>query len=124
MDNESGKIQAQCHCGNIQISVEKLTETITSCNCSICGKYAAVWAYYKPELVVITYREQNSEFYIWGDRELEFHHCTKCGCVTHYVTVEVGDGAIFALNTRMLDSELLKDIPVRYVDGASAPLRN
>ena len=112
-------IQAQCHCGDVKISVMNLPDTITSCNCSICRRYATLWAYYKPEDVKLECKAGATIAYIWGDRELEFHHCANCGCVTHYVTIEPSDEHIFAINARMIDPLLIESIHIRYADNAS-----
>ena len=113
-------IEAKCHCGNIQILVPQLPDTITSCNCSICRRYGALWAYYRPEDVKLNCHIEKSVFYIWGDKEVEFHRCSLCGCVTHYVTTEKCDERIFAVNARMLAPEQMRAISVREVDGASS----
>ena len=112
-------LKAVCHCGNISISAMKLPATVTSCNCSICRRYAALWAYYKPADVEVKFLNDESTFYIWGDRELEFHRCVTCGCVTHYVTTDKFNDPIFAINARMIETEILEAIPVRYANGAA-----
>lgn len=112
-------MEANCHCGNIQIEAGEAPEQVTECNCSICRRYAALWAYYNPENVRINVRAHQSKFYIWGDREVEFHHCTVCGCLTHYVTTPKCTDRIVAINVRMSDPVLISEIPVREVDNAS-----
>jgi hypothetical protein len=112
-------METKCHCGNIEIRAAKLPEQVTNCNCSICRRYAALWAYYSPEDVDIYFRDYPSKFYLWGDREVEFHHCTVCGCLTHYVTTQKCKDRIVAINTRMSDPVLISGIPVREVDNAS-----
>jgi hypothetical protein len=114
------EIKAECHCGNIIISVKKVPEKITSCNCSICRRYAALWAYYHPNDVEVKYKNDVSTFYIWGDREIEFHRCTTCGCITHYVSVDKLIDPVFAINTRMMDPKVIEKLPIRYVNGASS----
>lgn len=113
-------IEAKCHCGNIEIRATELPEHVTSCNCSICRRYAALWAYYKPEDVDIGFNVNESKFYIWGDREVEFHYCPECGCLTHYVTTPKCKDKIVAINMRMSDPVLISEIPVHKVDNASA----
>lgn len=110
--------EAKCHCGNTEIVANRVPEQITTCNCSICRRYGALWAYYKPEEVSIKFNEAESKFYIWGDREVKFHHCTTCGCLTHYITTEKCSERIFAINTRMSDPSLIAAIPVREVDSS------
>ncbi|OZG72835.1 aldehyde-activating protein [Hahella sp. CCB-MM4] len=111
-------MKLDCHCGNIRIETNREPEEITRCNCSICRRYAAQWAYFDPSEVTITFEKEASEFYIWGDRELEFHRCGICGCVTHYVTTPKCPGAITAVNANMASPEVLEVLPVRHVNGA------
>lgn len=91
----------------------------SQCNCSICRRYAALWAYYTPDDVAISYREANISFYSWGDGDIEYHRCHQCGCVTHYVTTEQCPTRRIALNLRMAEPDLIEGIPVRKVDGAA-----
>ena len=46
-------LAATCHCGAVQIRVRRMVRTLTSCNCSICRRYGALWAYYAPHSVRI-----------------------------------------------------------------------
>jgi len=61
--------------------------------------------------------EEPAVFYIWGDKEVEFHRCNVCGCMTHYVTTEKCDVDVVAINMRMAEEEILQDIPLRLIDG-------
>lgn len=74
--------KAQCHCGNIKLLAKSIPATLTSCNCSICNRYGALWAYYKSEDVKISIESRSASAYTW-DKKIEFHHCSICGCVTH-----------------------------------------
>ncbi len=107
-----------CHCGNVEITVDVFPEEVGECNCSICRRYAALWAYYSPTQVALKYIKEKTIFYIWGDKEVEFHRCNVCGCVTHYITTEKCDEAILAINMRMADVDILAEIPVRKIKGA------
>jgi hypothetical protein len=45
MAHQNTGFAATCHCGSIRIYVRKISRTLTSCNCSICRRYGALWAY-------------------------------------------------------------------------------
>lgn len=109
---------ASCHCGNIKLEVEAFPETITSCNCSICRRLGAEWAYYPPTKVTVSYRDQQTNTYTWGDKLIDFHHCPNCGCATHYTGTEKCESERLAINTRMFDYALIKGILIRKFDGA------
>ena len=44
---------ATCHCGSVRIRVRRAPRTVTRCNCSICRRYGALWAYYGASAVQI-----------------------------------------------------------------------
>lgn len=113
-------IQAQCHCGNIKLQLPKLTDTMTCCNCSICARYAALWGYYLQAEVEISVGEYGSRQYCRGDREILFHCCNQCGCVTHYSAIDVSPTSGVAVNYRMLEPQLIKELAIRYFDGANS----
>lgn len=56
--------------------------------------------------------------YSWGDRSLQFFHCKRCGCLTHYESVEKLDTSRIAVNARMMEPSDIADVPVRTFDGA------
>lgn len=112
---------ASCHCGNISIEASRVPETLTSCNCSICRRYAVVWAYFKTAEVTIKIKREQPRAYFWGDEMINFMHCSNCGCVTHYTGRGQGDVDGMdrvAINTRMSPIEQVADIRVRHFDGA------
>ncbi|PSW16117.1 aldehyde-activating protein [Photobacterium rosenbergii] len=111
-------MELTCHCGNVNIKLESVPDEVGECNCSICRRYAASWAYFSPKQVEVTCNEK-TDFYCWGDKEVEFHRCSICGCLTHYVTTEQCDSNILAVNMKMAENEVLAAIPVRKIDGAS-----
>ncbi|OED44737.1 aldehyde-activating protein [Chromatiales bacterium (ex Bugula neritina AB1)] len=109
-------MKISCHCANISIDAET-PENVTDCNCSICSRYHALWGYYPPDIPQISTGSHGTECYTWGDAELEFVRCTKCGCVTHYRTAVGQPDPLIAVNFGMA-RELVADIPVIYYNGA------
>ena len=105
-----------CHCGNIGIEVDPPNQ-VTVCNCSICSRYQALWGYYKPEQVSIETGDAEEDYYIWGDKELEFVRCAECGCVTHYRVVAGLPDSKIAVNFRLAPFDAISSIPVRYFNG-------
>ncbi len=110
----------QCHCGNVTISIPESPKTLTSCNCSICSRYASLWGYYTEKQVVVTAGKCGLKSYAWGDEHIDFHHCKNCGCITHYTSRDISKSDRVGVNFRMFEPELLKDIPVRLFDGAQS----
>src|SRR5262245_60713223 len=87
---EAQMIKAACHCGAVRITVEPAPSWVLDCNCSICRRHGALWAYSwdrlgKRDLSVNLIQGADAlESYIWGDRELGVWRCRTCGCVTHH----------------------------------------
>ncbi len=111
-------IQGKCHCGNVKLSIHKLTDTGTSCNCSICSRYASIWGYFTEAEVNVSIGKYGITTYCYGDKMINFNHCTFCGCITHYTSINSGQEERLAVNYRMFSSEVLDQIKVRFFDGA------
>lgn len=114
-------IEGRCHCGNVKIKVSKLPESLTLCNCSLCTRIVGLWGYYQQQEVSVSSVTPTS-IYCWGNRYMNFHHCTICGCVTHYMTTEKlkseQNREWAGVNFRMMDSKEIQDIPIKHFDGA------
>ncbi len=108
-------IESSCHCGAVRIAVETAPNEVTDCNCSICRRYGTLWAYYSPKVVRVN---GATDIYMWGDRDLEFHRCKTCGCVTHWAAVDKARDRM-GVNARLMPPEVLAQASVRHFDGAS-----
>lgn len=109
-------IKATCHCGNIVITAEKMLDSVTSCNCSMCYRIGALWAYYTSDQVVIK-ENSNTSVYQWGNKLRQYHSCSICGCTTHYKQKRDDGSNRVAINTRMAKPEHFKAVNIRYFDG-------
>ena len=109
-------MKTSCHCGNITIEVAPPVQ-VTSCNCSICTRYQALWGYYPPDQVRVEVQADGESVYAWGDRELEFVRCANCGCVTHYRTLPGQPKPKIGVNFRMVLEDSVEGVPVRHFDG-------
>ncbi|WP_235405980.1 GFA family protein [Pseudoalteromonas sp. SMS1] len=111
-------MQGSCHCGNVIIDVSTKVNLATSCNCSLCHRYGAIWGYFEMAQVNVAHRSASVQSYKHGDEYLDFHHCTRCGCITHYTPTEKAESTRMAVNLRMFDKTVLQGVEVRYFDGA------
>lgn len=98
-----------CHCGNVNLAFEKLPTQVRDCDCPICNRLGALWADFSVGDVSIEMQTDTST-YRWGDEQYEMHHCTICGCTTHYTDVKTG--LELGINFRMFDRKRLEKIPV------------
>ena len=110
----------ECHCGNVKIAVEKIPDEMTSCNCSICNRLGALWAYYDGETVKVMVGEKPQKSYSWNEKTIDYHRCSECGCTTHYSRKEAKGRVLIAINCRMAELPDVSNIPVRKFDGLVA----
>lgn len=111
-------IEASCHCKNSVLKACIAPESITSCNCSICYRLGALWAYYTEDQVDVRY-ELTPTLYLWGEKQRTYHVCPCCGCTTHYTQNRDDGTKRLAMNVRMVNAELFKFTPVKKFDGAN-----
>jgi hypothetical protein len=81
-------IEPSCHCGAVRLEMQSAPEEVNNCNCSICRRYGASWAYYSPADVRLIAKKGATDCYLWGEKTIEFHHCRNCGRVTHWAAVD------------------------------------
>src|SRR5262245_45867586 len=98
-------LTASCHCGSVTLELPRPPRTLTQCNCSICRRYGALWAYYRRRSVRVKAAPEALVTYLWRKQVREFQHCKRCGCVTHYQhRVKRQDGTdTLAVNVRNVD---------------------
>lgn len=113
-------ISASCHCGAVRIDLPRAPEALTSCNCSICHRYGALWAYYDASEVRVMAARDAMDQYSWGDRTIRFMRCATCGCLTHWIAIDPRQDNRLGVNARNLDADEIASIRVRHFDGASS----
>jgi hypothetical protein len=110
--------QATCHCGRIRIDVPAEPEFLVDCNCSICRRYGALWAFYPMAETHVEGAAEHAQGYVWGERTITTFHCRHCGSVTHWEPLAAKPESKFAINARLLDPAVTASIRVRRFDGA------
>ncbi|MBF6024673.1 GFA family protein [Lysobacter niastensis] len=110
-------ISGSCHCGAVQIEVPEPPQSLLDCNCSLCRRNAALWAYYPPDAVRVIGHPQHTSEYVWGDRTLRTVRCSHCGCITHWEPLQPGLERV-GVNMRNFDPAVIAAVPVRHFDGA------
>ena len=111
-------MRAACHCGAVRFEIARAPEWVLDCNCTICRRYGALWAYYPgPDQAQLVSRPGPgvTSTYLWGDRELAFHRCKTCGCVTHMETLDPPQ--IYGLNARMIVGLDPSQVRLRQIDN-------
>ena len=113
-------LTGSCHCGDAHWSLEGDPGSVTACNCTLCRRYGALWAYdYEDERITISgpttaYRRQGK-----ADPSLEIRFCPSCGCVICWRGLRLGqDGRRrIAVNVRLAPPEAVADLQIDHFDG-------
>ena len=109
-------MEAVCHCLSVRFEIDTAPTFVLDCNCSICRRYGALWAYYHGGGLRLASPVEATFPYLWGERRLAFHHCRTCGCTTHLQAVDVADRPILGINARLILG-LDPATPVQQIDN-------
>ena len=114
-------LHASCHCGAVRLEISRKPRTLTECNCSICGRLAARWAYYSAKSVRVLCNPGVLQAYVYKNGTFEYNHCKICGCVTHYRRINTSNNERIAVNSRMMAPDDVTSIKVitLYIRKAS-----
>ena len=109
-------IQGCCHCGTVRWTFEGHPDGATICNCTVCRRYGALWAYDHEDEGIRT--SGNTTSYVRGNA-IEFHFCPKCGCVAFWRGREKNTEGRrrIAVNLRLADPAAVAGIPIDRFDG-------
>ena len=110
-------IEASCHCGAVRLAAPR-PEWVSNCNCSICRRLGAWWAYCSPDQASVTAAPEAFGAYSHGDRMIAFHHCRTCGCTTHWTSLRADYSDRMAVNARLFAPADMVGVRVRRFDGA------
>ena len=121
--SKSLMLHASCHCGAVRLEISRKPRTLTECNCSICGRLAARWAYYSAKSVRVLCDPGALQAFVYKDGTYEYNHCKKCGCVTHYRRINTSNNDRLAVNSRMMVPEDVASIKVVRLDVRKASNR-
>jgi hypothetical protein len=106
-----------CHCGSVHLTIPSAPDRLTNCNCSICWRYAALWAYFRADEVSIVCPPTQLESYSWGIRGLCFFRCRTCGVVTHWEKAQADADSLVGVNMRNFETTALAHARVVALDG-------
>lgn len=118
-------LKLSCLCGHVQLTMAKRPELINECNCLLCSKSGARWAYYHPSEVGIGgatkgYRRDDKD-----DPAAEIQFCPNCGSTTHFIltpsAISKFGNVQIGVNMRLADEKDLAGIELRYPDGRAWP---
>ena len=110
-----------CHCGRVRITIPRLPDAITQCNCSLCTKTGFQGIYYPSDELAI---QGETDTYVRADSNPAYiaqQRCRHCGIITHWTPLTDPPHERIGVNARLLELGALDGVPVKQVDGRSWP---
>ncbi|MGI6851801.1 GFA family protein [Mesorhizobium sp. 1B3] len=113
-------LTGSCHCGSARWTFAGDPGSATACNCTLCRRYGALWAYdYEGQRIGIS--GPTSAYARGGknDPTLEILFCPSCGCVLCWrgLRLEANGRRRMAVNLRLASPEAVADLPIDHFDG-------
>lgn len=113
-------IKGSCHCGATGWTLEGDAGSATACNCTLCRRYGALWAYdYEDERIgvwgpTVAYTRVGKD-----DPALEIRFCPTCAGVLCWrgLRLEPDGRRRIAVNLRLADPDAVADLPIDHFDG-------
>lgn len=109
-----------CHCGNAGWTLVGDPSSVTACNCTLCRRFGALWAYgYEDGRIAIIGTTRSYTRKGKANPVLAIHFCMDCGCVTHYRELRADDDGRhrIAVNLRMAPPDAVTHLPIDHFDG-------
>ncbi len=116
-------LKLSCLCGEVRLSTEKQPDFVHECNCTLCSKSGARWAYYHPSDISVegatkSYSRQDKD-----DPAAALQFCATCGVTTHFTLTESAvakfGNSMMGVNMGLADEQDLAGVELRFPDGKS-----
>ncbi len=108
-----------CHCGAVAYTVEVDTEQALKCNCSICTKLGAVWAFAPKAKFNLNKGAGKQGDYLFNKKVLHHRFCTTCG-IESYAEGTGPDGSpMVGINLRCVGGVDVDKLNPKPWDGRS-----
>lgn len=111
-------IEGACHCGKVKWTYSNPVDGVTACNCNLCRRYGALWAYGHLDHGISVSGPTDS--YQHSRAHNGFYRCQNCGCVAYYLANKLDDQGRrrIAVNIRIAqDPEQVAQFPIDHFEG-------
>jgi hypothetical protein len=113
-------LKGACFCGACGWTLDGDPGSVTACNCTLCCRYGALWAYdYENERIRVF--GPTGAFRRPGKRDpaLEIVFCPTCACVVAWrgLRLEADARRRIAVNLRMATLEAVAGLEIDHFDG-------
>ena len=114
------KHNGSCHCGRVRYEVETHLATVLACNCSLCRKRGALWAYVDGAHFKLISGKDDLTDYQFNKKVIHHLFCPTCGVESFANGTRPGDGKkMVAVNVRCLDGVDIAALKPTTFDGKS-----
>lgn len=113
-------LNGSCHCGAATWTLSGDPGSITACNCTLCHRYGALWAYdYENERIRIAGPTARFSRVGKADPALEILFCPTCAGVLAWrgLRLEADGRRRMAVNVRLAPFDAVADLPIDHFDG-------
>ena len=106
-----------CHCGQVRFDVTADLSKVYSCNCSICVKRGALWAFVPPESFALRAGAEALVDYQFNKKVIHHLFCGQCGVGSFSRGIAPSGNEMIAVNVRCVDGVDLPALTLTPVDG-------
>ena len=109
-----------CHCGWAHWTLDGDPGSITICNCTLCRRYGALWAYdYEGERIALIGPTSSYTRPGKADPALEIRFCPNCAGVLAWrgLRVEADGRRRMAVNVRLAEPDAVAKLEIDRFDG-------
>ena len=116
---ESKNYSGGCHCGQVRYDVTADLSQVVACNCSICMKRGALWAFVKAPQFKLHQGEDALTDYQFGKKNIHHLFCKSCGIGSFSRGLAPSGEETFAINISCLDDVDVSKLKLTPFDGKS-----
>ena len=113
-------LEGVCHCGAARWSLEGDLESVTACNCTVCQRYAGLWAYdFEGGRISVSGPTNTYTYAGKKNPTLEYHFCPTCANIVFWrgLRIEEDGRRRMAVNVRLATAAAVADLPIDHFDG-------
>jgi hypothetical protein len=114
---DSKTYQGGCHCGRVRYEATSDLAQVVDCNCSICIKRGANWAFVKAPQFKLIQGEDALTDYQFGKKKLHHLFCQSCGIGSFSRGLAPNGDETFAINVNCLDDVDVSKLKLMPFDG-------
>ncbi|MDB5489882.1 MAG: glutathione-dependent formaldehyde-activating [Reyranella sp.] len=112
--SETKHYLGSCHCGAVAFDVDLDVSGALKCNCSICNRLGAVWAFAPKAKFKLESGGDEQGDYQFGKKSLHHRFCKSCGIESYAEGVAPDGSPTVGINLRCvegIDVDTLATIP-------------